>query len=165
MVKSNAYLILGGNEGNVLNTLSKTLFLIEQRAGNIISKSNIYKTKAWGNTQQPDFFNQAVLIETHLTANELLSALISVELLLGRTRGEVKWSARTIDIDILFYNNDVIDSPSLVIPHPHLQNRRFVLYPLVEIAPQYIHPVFKKNVTTLLSECSDHLGVEIYQDN
>lgn len=165
MAASSAYLMLGGNQGDVLLNFNKAFLSVEQWAGKIIKKSNVYKTKAWGNTQQPDFLNQAVLIETNLSAKDLLAVLISIEVLLGRVRGEEKWGARAMDIDILFYNNDVVDTSDLTIPHPQLQNRRFVLQPLSEIAFDYRHPVLEKKIATLLSECDDNLNVEIYLCN
>jgi 2-amino-4-hydroxy-6-hydroxymethyldihydropteridine diphosphokinase len=165
MAAYKAYLMLGGNQGDVVFNLNKSVLLIEQWVGHVLQRSNIYKTKAWGNTEQPDFLNQAVLIETDLSAKDLLTSLISIEVFLGRVRGDEKWAERTIDIDILFYKEDIIDTPELTIPHPHLQNRRFVLEPLNEIAPAFLHPSLKKTITTLLNECNDSLSAEIYLVN
>jgi 2-amino-4-hydroxy-6-hydroxymethyldihydropteridine diphosphokinase len=165
MAANRVYLILGGNQGDVLENLNKTLVLIEQRAGKVVKKSNVYKTKAWGNTQQPDFFNQAILIETNLPAKDLLTVLISIEVFLGRVRGDEKWAERTMDIDILFYNNEIINTFELTIPHPQLQYRRFVLQPLSEIDSDYLHPILQKKINTLLDECDDNLNVEIFLCN
>lgn len=155
-----AYLLLGGNLGNRKQNLQKALLLIEKRAGGCTKKSMIYLTKAWGNELQPDFYNQAVCIETSLKPKELLACLLKIEEALGRQRNGDKWQARTIDIDILFYNDARIDDPELKIPHPFIQERRFVLLPMNEIAENFFHPVLKKNIQQLLNECKDPLEVE-----
>lgn len=152
-----AYLILGSNIGDRLLYLSQAEQWIEEKAGVIIRKSDVFKTAAWGNTEQDDFYNQALCIETQLSAHRLLYTLLSIEKLLGRDRGEGKWMPRTIDIDILFYNREVIDTTDLQIPHPYLQERNFVLAPLQQIAADFTHPVSKKSVSELLSECMDML--------
>jgi 2-amino-4-hydroxy-6-hydroxymethyldihydropteridine diphosphokinase len=150
-----AYLILGGNIGNRLENLEKARNLIEAQAGAIARKSEIFVTEPWGNTQQPDFYNQALLVETQLPAPALLKALLDIEAAAGRIRDERKWAERTMDIDILFYNNGIIREPHLQVPHPHLAERRFVLAPLASIAPDYIHPQLHKSIRTLLHECGD----------
>ena len=154
-----AYLILGGNKGNKAQNLSKAIQLISEKAGVVVKKSDIFATAAWGNTNQPDFFNQAICLQTALSPEDLLKQIISIELLLGRVRGNQKWAERTMDIDILFYNDDIIKTKDLTIPHPLLQERNFVLVPMAQLAPKLVHPVFKKNIETLLSECSDKLKV------
>ncbi|MFY9307629.1 MAG: 2-amino-4-hydroxy-6-hydroxymethyldihydropteridine diphosphokinase [Bacteroidia bacterium] len=152
-----AYLILGSNVGDRFQNLNTATQLINESAGNIRKKSEIYVTAAWGNTGQPDFLNQALLIETPLPASELLSALLTIEQMLGRVRNSVKWAERTIDIDILFYNNDIIDDAQLKVPHPFIQERKFVLVPLSEIAASFVHPKLKKSISQMLSECTDDL--------
>lgn len=152
-----AYLISGSNVGDRLQNLNSALRLIEERAGSIKERSEIYATAAWGNVNQPDFLNQALHIETSLGAIELLDILLTIEERLGRVRNTVKWAERTIDIDILFYNNDIIDIAHLKVPHPFMQERKFVLVPLSEIAASYVHPKLKKSILQLLSECSDDL--------
>lgn len=152
-----AYLILGSNVGDRRKNLDSAAQLIEELAGNIKKRSKIYVTAAWGNTNQPDFLNQALLIETPLEAMKLLKTLLTIEQRLGRVRNTLKWAERTIDIDILFYNNDIIDIADLKIPHPFMQERKFVLIPLSEIAASYVHPKLKKSILQLLSECSDNL--------
>ena len=156
-----AYLLTGGNLGNRTENLFEASRLIDEKAGRIITKSGLYETAAWGKTSQPDFLNQALCIETELDANALLDCLLSIEKQLGRIRQE-KYDARTIDIDILFFDEEIIHKENLVIPHPHLQNRRFVLEPLNEIAPGFIHPLLQKNIATLLLECDDPLNVKKY---
>jgi 2-amino-4-hydroxy-6-hydroxymethyldihydropteridine diphosphokinase len=157
-----AYLILGSNVGNRLNNLKVASELIEIQTGIIKKKSAIYSTQAWGYEDQPDFLNQALLINTLLDAPTLLTKLLDIEKKLGRVRkiNEV-WMQRTIDIDILLFNAEIINIPDLTIPHPHLQNRKFVLTPLVEIANNYIHPILNKSIQTLMQECTDKLVVNL----
>ena len=157
-----AYLILGGNKGDVLYNLKEAVRLIEESVGRVLKSSSIYKTSAWGNTNQPDFFNQVILIETKLQPVDLLRSLISIEESLGRVRNEEKWVQRTMDIDILFYNDEVIDTIDLKVPHPYIQDRRFVLIPLNEIAQGLIHPLYNKSIKQLLNDCPDALNVFIY---
>ena len=156
-----AYLLTGGNLGNRAENLLRASRLIHENAGSILKQSNLYETAAWGKTTQPDYLNQALLIETPLESNALLECLLSIEKQLGRVRQE-KYDARCIDIDILFFENEVIHSKDLIVPHPQLQNRRFVLIPLNEIAPGFIHPVLHKSISTLLDECADPLNVKKY---
>ena len=155
-----AYLSLGSNKGDTLQNLQQAIKLLEKEIGSIKEVSCIYITAPWGNTAQPEFKNQAVCIHTDLTANELLKKTIEIEEKLGRIRTEQKWMERTIDIDILFYNNEVINMPNLTIPHPYLHQRKFVLIPLKEIASRFIHPVLNKQINTLLEECTDTLEVK-----
>ncbi|MCW3072354.1 MAG: 2-amino-4-hydroxy-6-hydroxymethyldihydropteridine pyrophosphokinae [Bacteroidetes bacterium] len=155
-----AYLILGGNIGNRLENLERTRHLITEQVGAITKISAIFVTAPWGNTQQPDFYNQALLVETELSAPALLKQLLSIEAASGRIRDERKWAERTMDIDILFYNEDIISEPHLSVPHPHIAGRRFVLAPLAAIAADHIHPVLHKSIAALLSECSDNSAVK-----
>lgn len=149
---------LGGNVGNVQQTLKKCHDLISVQMGSIILKSSFYKTKAWGVENQSDFINQVIVLETNLSATELLHSCLKVELQLGRKRKE-KWHERAIDIDILFYNDDIIKQPDLKIPHPYLQERNFVLIPLIEIMPNFVHPVFEETMEALKNKCKDTLNV------
>ncbi len=148
------YLLLGSNEGNRIENFNKASELIELRYGKIICSSSIYETEAWGLKEQNAFLNQAVMIQTSLPALLLLTKLKAIESETGRTE-TVKWGPRVIDIDILFYGNDIVKLPELTIPHPYLHLRRFTLTPLNEIAKEFVHPVLQKTVTTLLKECKD----------
>ena len=144
--------------GNRKETLQKALTLIEQYCGNIISLSSVYETAAWGKRDQPSFFNQAIEIQTDLQPRQLLRQILKIETRIGRIREE-KYGPRIIDIDILLYNNEVHNYPLLKIPHPEMPNRRFVLVPMAEIAPEFIHPVLKKTMAELLAICPDKLEV------
>ncbi len=127
--------------------------------GSIHKQSAIYKTAAWGNTQQDEFYNQAIIFKTALSAQELLKTILNSEAQMGRKR-HIKWEPRVIDIDIIFYNNDILTTTDLTIPHPQMQLRNFVLKPIAELVPDYIHPVLNKSIKELLLSCSDQLKVE-----
>ena len=159
-----AYLLTGGNLGNRLNNLSDARKLIEQYCGKIVQQSAIYKTAAWGFTDQPDFYNQALEIQTELHPKRLMQTLLTIEGQMGRKR-EIKFGPRIIDIDILLFNDEIIQQPHLAIPHPRLHERKFALTPLAEIAPNIIHPVLNKTIQQLLSESTDTLDVHKIEDN
>ena len=151
--------MLGSNSGDRSGQLRMAIDFIEKEIGNIIVKSKIYETAPWGKVDQPTFLNQALKIESPFSPDELLVKVQSIEQLQGRIRLE-KWGERTIDIDIIYYGDKIIDSSFLVIPHPHLTERRFVLMPLTEISPDHIHPILKKSNFELLKECTDTLAVK-----
>ena len=153
-----AYLLTGGNMGNREEILGKALALIREYCGTIRAMSSIYETAAWGKNDQPSFLNQAIEIHTDLQPRQLLRQILKIEKQIGRVREE-KYGPRIIDIDILFYNDEVHNYPLLKLPHPEIQNRRFVLFPLVEIAAEFIHPVLKKTIAELLAICPDKLEV------
>ena len=158
MAIQNYYLLLGSNLGDRASALRETSQHIEQRVGLISKASSIYQTEAWGKTDQADFLNQVLIVQSALSAKEVLSILQAIESELGRQRN-VKWGERTIDIDILYVDHLVIDSPNLIVPHPEIQNRRFALIPLVELNPTFVHPILKKTNRALLDVCSDALSV------
>lgn len=154
-----AILLIGGNLGNRPLLLQQAVQLIEQQAGKVVKLSGLYETAPWGNVQQPDYLNQALQISTPLAPLPLLHTLLNIEREIGRIRQQ-KWGARVIDIDIIFYNDEVISLPELKIPHPRMQNRQFVLVPLNEILPDWVHPVFQQTVHALLAACDDELPVK-----
>lgn len=156
-----AYLLTGGNMGSRKKNLKMAAQLINQKCGAVIAVSSLYETAAWGNTDQPSFLNQALEIETKLTAPQLMRRILKIEKEMGRIRKE-KYGPRIIDIDILFYGDEIHDLKLLQLPHPELQNRKFALLPLAEIAPKLKHPVLRKKVTTLLKACKDQLKVKKY---
>ena len=161
-----AFLLLGSNLGERELFLSKAIELFEKSYGKVVAISAIYSTAPWpaqteDKNKQNDFLNQAVCIETRLSAPDLLNSLLKIEKEIGRIRNK-KWEARIIDIDILFYNEEIINTALLTVPHPYLHLRKFALVPLAEIAAEFIHPVFKKSIKNILSENSDNLPVNRY---
>jgi 2-amino-4-hydroxy-6-hydroxymethyldihydropteridine diphosphokinase len=156
-----SYLLIGGNLGNRQENLAKAIALIGNQCGTIVQLSPLYETAAWGNTNQPAFLNQAIALATTLGPQQLLQQLLAIETSMGRIRSQ-KFGPRTIDIDILLYNQELIATPALTVPHPHLPNRRFALLPLVTIAPHYTHPQLNKTITALLQQCSDDLPVTLF---
>ncbi|MEO8822433.1 MAG: 2-amino-4-hydroxy-6-hydroxymethyldihydropteridine diphosphokinase [Ginsengibacter sp.] len=150
------FLITGGNIGDRKRNLERAATLIQKRVGKIMTCSKMYETEAWGITDQPSFYNQVLIIESKLSAREVLHIILNIEEEMGRKR-TVKNAARIIDIDILFFNDEIVNEENLSIPHPEIGNRRFVLSPLNEIAPGMLHPVFKKTIKELLSETKDLL--------
>lgn len=156
-----AYLLTGGNLGDRLKNLQQAEHLLNKQCGTVLKKSSLYETAAWGNTNQAPFLNQAIAIDTKLDAEQLIHRILKIEKKMGRVREE-KYGPRIIDIDILLFNNDIVDLPFLKIPHPQMQNRRFVLMPLTEIAADILHPLMNKSISELLMECKDELAVKKY---
>ena len=156
------YLHTGTNLGDKLFNLSEANRLIIKHIGGIQSLSPIYSTAAWGIQEQPSFLNQAMLVYSTLTPIEILQQINQIEELMGRIR-IIKWGERLIDIDILFFNDDIISLPKLTIPHPELQNRNFVLSPLKDIAADFMHPLLLKTISTLSKESPDNLEAEVYK--
>jgi len=156
------YIQLGSNIGERESFIAKSMEQIEENIGEIITESSIFETIPWGNENQNNFLNSVIKIKTPFDSFKVLKKSQEIENNLGRERVE-KWGERTIDIDILFYNNEIINTTKLIIPHPLIQQRKFVLVPLSEIAPNYIHPTLKKNISTLLSECKDNQKVLDYE--
>lgn len=148
------YLLLGTNEGDRQGHLNQALEAIAQKCGNVLKRSSLYQTAAWGLKEQADFLNQALIIETNIAPSQLLTELKEIEKETGRVK-TVKWGPRVIDIDILFYGQDIVNLPDLTIPHPFIPQRRFTLAPLNEIAPGYIHPVLNQTIASLLETCPD----------
>ena len=153
------YLLLGSNMGNSKTQLSKAIRHIEKQIGPVSRLSGLYTTAAWGNTNQPDFLNQVIIVETKLTALQTIATILQIEKKMGRVR-TVKNAPRIIDIDILFFNREIIELPHLQVPHPQIQNRRFVLVPLNELSPNLKHPALHRSVHQLLIHCPDKLNVK-----
>ena len=159
-MKSNpVFLLLGSNLGDRISNLEIARERIVVAIGHIIKCSSVYSTAPWGIANQPDFYNQVIQLSTALNPNEVLKSALAIEEEMGRIR-IVKWGPRLIDIDLLFYNQEIIESAELTLPHPGIPNRNFTLYPLVEIAPDFYHPVLNKPLTTILQECDDTSTVE-----
>ena len=153
---------LGGNVGNVVETLKASLVLIDTQIGKIDLKSNLYKTQAWGEEDQPDFLNMVISCNTSLMPEQVLENCLIIEKQLGRNRiGVKKWRERLIDVDVLFYDDVIINTIDLILPHPYLHQRNFVLYPLTEILPNLIHPKFNKTMLQLKLEVKDNQLVSL----
>ena len=154
------YLSLGSNLGDRAYHLQKALFMLQEQAGNIARISAVYQTPSWG-FESDQFLNLCICLQTELSAADLLGCILRIEKNLGRQRHkENTYEARLIDLDILYYDSEIIDSSSLKIPHPALHERRFVLRPLAEIAPQFYHPLYKKDSRNMLQECPDKSKIE-----
>jgi 2-amino-4-hydroxy-6-hydroxymethyldihydropteridine diphosphokinase len=158
-------LLLGGNLGDRKMLLIQAIKEIEKNCGSILKKSKIYESEAWGFECDENFLNQAIVLETLLSPFELLLKLQHIEKELGRkekTNINQEYSSRLIDIDILFFNTDIIDNVDLTIPHPRMHLRKFTLDCLLDIAPGYIHPVLDLSIEELSQKCNDNTKVWQY---
>lgn len=153
------FLLLGSNLGDRNLYLNKAIAHIKKNITRVIKISSVYETQSWGKADAPDYLNQVIHFKTHLSAQSILRKVLAIETVLGRQR-KVRYGSRTIDIDILFYGQFIIDEPGLHIPHPELHKRRFTLEPLAEIAPEFVHPVLNLSVTQIKNELKDSLNVK-----
>ena len=156
----NIIILLGSNLGDRLANLKQAIASIASFSS-ILQHSNIYQTAAWGNTDQADFLNQAIEIQTHQSAENLMQALLAIESQMGRVRLQ-KWEPRIIDLDIIFYESAIHNSDFIQIPHPEMQKRAFVLKPLLDIIPNFEHPILKQTITQLWEKCPDQLEVSLF---
>jgi 2-amino-4-hydroxy-6-hydroxymethyldihydropteridine diphosphokinase len=145
--------------GNSKEQLLLATKIIEQEIGLVMNASSFYATAAWGNENQSDFLNQVLIVETNIISAVLLKKVLAIEKTMGRVR-TIKNAPRIIDIDILFFNNEIIHTKTLSVPHPEIQNRRFVLIPLEELTPSFIHPTLNKTINELVISCKDSLNVQ-----
>ena len=152
------HLHLGSNQGDRKVQLARAIQMIEESIGPVLGSSAMYETDAWGNTDQEDFINIALEVEHYMTPNQLLKTVNKIEDQIGRVR-LAKWGPRLIDIDIIFIEDIVVDTERLTIPHKLMHKRNFVLYPMVEIAPEFIHPVINERLSTILEDCEDETKV------
>ena len=155
------FLQLGGNLGDREQLLKDAILAIENRVGNIIDFSKVYESAPWRVEGQENYLNQILKVRTALLPDEVLSIVLDIEKKLGRIRLE-RWGERLIDIDIIFYNDSIIETPDLCIPHKHLHERMFVLTPLHNIAPEMVHPKYNKTIEELLNMCRDTELVKEY---
>jgi 2-amino-4-hydroxy-6-hydroxymethyldihydropteridine diphosphokinase len=153
-----AYLLLGSNLGNRAALLAAARQALAATAGAIVAQSRLYETAAWGREDQPAFLNQALAVRTGLRPEALLAACQAAEQHAGRQRLE-RWGSRTLDVDILLFGDEIINTPTLAVPHPRLPERRFALVPLAEIAGTLRHPQLPEAIETLLTRCPDALPV------
>ncbi len=152
------FLSLGGNLGNTREIFEGAYPLIEKKIGKISVYSSIYQTEAWGPIPQADFLNQVILVSTTLAPQACLTEMLSIEKEFGRERKE-RWGPRTLDLDILYYSDVVIAEADLTVPHPRIAERKFILTPLVEIAPGFQDPLTRKTMLELLDSCTDTSNV------
>jgi len=157
-LKHTVVILLGSNIGARQDWIQQATKCISTKIGQVITTSSYYETKAWGNEDQPDFLNQVLVCDTIHTPIEVLHLCLLIEKKLGRNRKE-KWGSRTIDIDMLYYDSEIIATNKLKIPHPYLHARRFTLVPLVELLPNFVHPIFNFTNKELLEKCGDELEV------
>ncbi len=156
------FLLLGANLGNRAVTLAKAIELISEQIAPVVAQSRLYETAPWGVTNQPSFLNQVIKIETKLTPSDVLIKTLKIEKQLGRER-RLRWGARIIDIDLLYYGDMILETPDLHLPHPRLHERRFTLVPLAETAPDFVHPILKKTSQELLQTCTDEGVVSVFE--
>ena len=160
-MRNEIYLLLGSNLNDREKNLLRAIKKINEQAGTVLAVSSLYATQPWGVSEQPEFLNQVIEIESDYSAEQLLQKLLTIETEMGRQRA-AHWGPRIIDIDILFYGKEILSKTNLVIPHPGITDRRFTLVPLCEIASKFIHPQFHKKCEQLLRECADPLEVTLY---
>ncbi|MGY6744954.1 MAG: 2-amino-4-hydroxy-6-hydroxymethyldihydropteridine diphosphokinase [Cecembia sp.] len=155
-------LIIGGNLGDRLLLIQRARIMLSEKLGDELLASSIFETEAWGGKSTGNYLNQVLIFESQLEPFQVLSIIQGIEQQLERVR-EVKWGDRTMDIDILYYGERILDAEKLIIPHPFLEQRRFVLEPLAEVMPEFIHPVLGKTQAELLAKCTDHSKVRTYE--
>ncbi len=163
-MSTSVYLLLGSNKGNREDYLKKAIDNLKDLGVRVKRISKIYQAESWGYADA-DYLNLVAEAEVTCNPSVLLEMCHVVEAELGRVRSGKGYSSRTIDIDILYYGNDLVDKPNLIIPHRLLQNRKFVLMPLCDLIPDFVHPVLHKTNTELLNECTDQCRVDVFADN
>ena len=163
-MKGLSFILLGSNMGNREELLNDAIVMIESRCGKVVLKSSLYESEPWGFNADINFINQAIAIESVLAPHDLLNELLTIEAELGRKRKEnhIGYESRPIDLDIIYYEDIINSDEDLILPHPRLHLRRFVLMPICEIAPDFIHPILQETNAGLLERCEDHSEVRMY---
>jgi 2-amino-4-hydroxy-6-hydroxymethyldihydropteridine diphosphokinase len=156
------FLGIGTNLNDRESNLKEAVARIEEYIGKIVASSSVFETEPWGFKAENEFLNMVVKVKTRLNPSGLLGRILMIESLLGRVRGEKRYASRVIDIDILLYEDLVIDEISMKIPHPLMHERKFVLVPLGEIEPELVHPVFRQTIASLLIKCKDNSTVRLH---
>ena len=156
------YLLFGSNLGERAANIANAITLLENQGVSPIKLSSLYETEPWGNIEQGKFLNRVGKFSTTVSPSGLMKSILKIEEAMGRVRTK-KWAPRIIDIDILFYGNQIVSQSDLQIPHPELEKRKFALTPMEEIAPDFMHPVLKKSIKELLTECNDSMSVDFFQ--
>lgn len=159
---SGIFILSGSNIGDRMSNLLTAVQYLRDNGVGLRHSSRIYRSAAWGNEDQPEFFNQVMQLETDRDPDSLLNLLLSIEHHMGRRRVK-KWGSRIIDLDILYYDQLILSGPALTVPHPGIPERRFTLVPLCEVAPDFIHPVLQCTQRQLLENCKDPLPVEVFK--
>jgi 2-amino-4-hydroxy-6-hydroxymethyldihydropteridine diphosphokinase len=166
MKKSKAYFLFGSDTGDREKHINDACNFVKNEIGEIVAESSLYLTEAWGFDSDVMFFNKIIAVETDLDVFEILDITQKIEFKLGRRNKTTdKYQSRVIDIDILFYDEKIIETQRLTIPHPQIPNRRFVLQPLAEIASDFVHPALHKSILQLLADCKDEKKVKLFADN
>lgn len=156
------YLLLGSNLGDRALHLYEAIRQLNKHVGSVQKASSIYESQAWGTDIPLPYLNIVAFMLTEKEPDELLKHILEIEKAMGRLRSEEKNMPRTVDIDILFYNDEVINRTNLVVPHERLHLRKFALIPLVELAPNLVHPLFNRSIEDILNTCPDNLWVKKY---
>ena len=158
-----SYLSLGSNLGNRKNNLNEAIFHLKSKAGLIINTSKVYESEPWGLKDQNFFLNQVIKLKTSFSPQDLLKCCKNIEIKMGRSKS-IKWGARNIDIDILYFSKLILNEDDLKIPHPLIQERKFVLLPLNELNKKFNHPTLNKTNSKMLEDCSDNSNIYLYGD-
>ena len=156
-----SYLSLGSNLGNRKNNLHLAINHLRSKAGFIINISKVYESEPWGLKDQNFFLNQVIKLKTTLSPQDLLKCCKNIEVKMGRSKS-IKWGERNIDIDILYFSKFILDEDDLKIPHPLIQERKFVLLPLNELNKTFIHPTLNKTNYKMLEDCTDNSNIFLY---
>lgn len=164
MASESVFVLLGSNLGDREFLVNQACKMMDERCGEIVAKSRLYESEPWGFLAEYWFLNQVIVLKTTLSPDDLMRKLLSIEKELGRDRSQPHegYVSRPMDLDILYYGSEIIDTQMVTAPHPRLHQRRFTLLPLCDVAPDFVHPTMKKTNLQLLDECQDAGKVNIY---